>query len=64
MLGVIQQVLLWSVTPPELVDFSVNMMGNEVAKKHQKAQHSSELNNRFSVVMSSREKPFLQGDGK
>ena len=49
-------VLLWSVAPPDLVDFGVSVMGSEVVKKHQKAQHSSELNNRFSVVMSSREK--------
>ena len=49
-------VLLWSVPPPDLVDFGVSVMGSEVVKKHQKAQHSSELNNRFSVVMSSREK--------
>ena len=67
-------VLLWSVAPPDLVDFGVSEMGSEVVKKHQKAQHSSEhdnrlcmvmgnevvekheLNNRFSVVISSREK--------
>ena len=31
------------MAPPELVDFSVNMMGDEVVKKHQKARKSTKV---------------------
>ena len=34
-------VLLWSVPPPDLVDFGVSVIGSEVVKKHQKAPKST-----------------------
>ena len=39
--------------PPELVHYSVNMMENEVVKKHQKAPKSTKKHNRVVNLVGS-----------
>ena len=43
-------VLLWFVAPPDLVAFGVSGMGSEVVKKHQKAQHISDVSKGMSFI--------------